>query len=137
MSDDFAGLGGDDFDVEVFDYEDDGCLCVGSADAEVVEFSVASECEFSELVDFVVTDPVVGFSCCGWPGFGECVVGDMWGAAADAAVGSFVVVDEHELVEEGLELGECGGLVGLFLQPVFEGLLEAFDFAACGWVVWP
>lgn len=45
-----------------------------------------------------------------------------------------MVVFVGEGVELGLELGEGGGF-GLFLQPAFEGLVEAFDFPAGGGVV--
>ena len=44
-----------------------------------------------------------------------------------------VLVDEG--VEQGLELGDGGGLVGLGAQPLLHGLLEAFDLAAGGGVV--
>jgi hypothetical protein len=50
-------------------------------------------------------------------------------------VGSAVVVFVDEAVEEGLEFGQGGGLVGLGSEPVLHGLLEAFDFAAGGGVV--
>ena len=40
-----------------------------------------------------------------------------------------LVVNRGEGVEEGLQLGEGGGLLGLGAEPFFEGLLEPFDFA--------
>jgi hypothetical protein len=39
------------------------------------------------------------------------------------------VVDAGEGVQQGLELGESGGLVRLRAEPLLEGLLEAFDLA--------
>ena len=42
VSEEFAGVGGDDSDVEVVDEEDDGGVFVGSADGEVVHASGAS-----------------------------------------------------------------------------------------------
>ena len=48
---------------------------------------------------------------------------------------SLVVVDGDEAVEQGLQLGDRGRLVGLGAQPRLEGLLEAFDLAAGGRVV--
>ena len=51
------------------------------------------------------------------------------------SVGPVLVVLGAEAVEQGLQLGDGGGLVGLGAQPVLEGLLEAFDLAAGGGVV--
>jgi len=44
-------------------------------------------------------------------------------------VGPVVVVLATELVDQGLELGEGGGLDGLAGEPVLQGLLESFDLA--------
>jgi hypothetical protein len=41
------------------------------------------------------------------------------------AVWTVLVVLIDEDVDEGLELGDGGGLVGLSAEPVLEGLLEA------------
>ena len=68
---------------------------------------------------------VVGGELC----FGQSHVDVGGHAAADAAVGSVVVVGFGEFVELGLQLGQGGGWA-LGSQPAFEGLLEAFDFAA-------
>ena len=46
-----------------------------------------------------------------------------------------VVVLVGEGVEQGLQLGQGGGLGGLGAEPLFEGLLEPFDFAAGAGVV--
>ena len=45
-----------------------------------------------------------------------------------------MVVDLGEGVEEVLEFGEVGGW-GSWGEPLFEGLLESFDFAAGGGMV--
>ena len=45
-------------------------------------------------------------------------------------VGPLVVVDGGELVEQGLQLGQGGGLDGLSGEPLVEGLLEALHLAA-------
>jgi hypothetical protein len=50
-------------------------------------------------------------------------------------VGSVVVVGVDEFVDEGLEFGDGVGCDGLGSEPLFQGLLEAFDFAAGGGVV--
>ncbi len=50
-------------------------------------------------------------------------------------MGPLVVVGVDEPVDESLQLGEGGGLVGLGTQPVLHRLLEAFDLAAGGGVV--
>lgn len=47
-----------------------------------------------------------------------------------------VVVLIDEGIDEGLELGDPGGLVGLLAEPFLHGLLEAFDLAAGGGVGW-
>ena len=43
VSEEFAGLGCDDFDVEVGDEEGYGGVFVGSADADVVESAVVAD----------------------------------------------------------------------------------------------
>ena len=48
---------------------------------------------------------------------------------------SAVVVFVDEDVDQGLELGDGGRLVGLSAEPFLQGLLESFDFPAGGWVV--
>jgi hypothetical protein len=55
FSEEFAGGGVDDSDLEVLDQGQD----VGSADADVVEPSVDSEGDDPDVVDPVVADPVV------------------------------------------------------------------------------
>ena len=65
------------------------------------------------------------------------VAGRRGGAVGQAAVRSAGVVVGDEGVEQGLQLGDGGGLVGLGSEPVLHRLLDAFDFAAGGGVVGP
>src|SRR4051794_27407110 len=66
-------------------------------------------------------------------GFGPgCVGGRGGGVVGQRAVRAVVVVVVAEAVEQGLQLFDGGGLGGLGAQPVFEGLLPVFDFAAGG-----
>ncbi|MGA8254434.1 MAG: hypothetical protein WBW75_07570 [Mycobacterium sp.] len=55
-----AGGGVDDADVEVLDEDWDAGAGVGSADADVVRPAGVAQGEFSELVDAVGADAVVG-----------------------------------------------------------------------------
>jgi hypothetical protein len=50
-------------------------------------------------------------------------------------VRTVVVVGVGEAVDEGLQVGEGGRLVGLGARPPFHRLLETFDFPAGGGVV--
>ncbi len=80
MSEEFAGLGCDDFDVEVGDEEGYGGVFVGSADADVVESAVVADGDGACFVDAVVADSEVDvdavvFGCC----FGETLVGGCGG----------------------------------------------------------
>ena len=65
-------------------------------------------------------------------------LGSRWQAMAwwdfpDGGVGSAMVVDVDELVDQVLEAGQClGGWSGG--HPFLEGLLEAFNFAGGGWM---
>jgi hypothetical protein len=62
------------------------------------------------------------------------LIGGGGGATADGGVGAVLVVVGDERIEQGLELVE-GGRGGVGGEPAFEGLVEAFDFAARGRVV--
>ena len=63
-------------------------------------------------------------------GLGPGLVGGGGGGPVrQGAVRPAAVVDGGEGVEQGLELGEGGGLGGLGAEPVLEGLLEPLDFA--------
>ena len=73
LAEEFTGAGVDDSDVEVVDEHQDAGAGVGSADADVVEAAGVAQGEFSELVDAVGADPVVGVGGCCWVGFGRAV----------------------------------------------------------------
>jgi hypothetical protein len=59
-SEELAGVGVDDADVEVSDEEDDGGAGEVAAEADVVHASAAAERDRSGGVDAVVADAVVG-----------------------------------------------------------------------------
>ena len=69
-----------------------------------------------------------------WSGFWEQVVDDGGCASFEAAVWPVVVVVLDEVVDVRLEFVD--GVGGVGSEPLFEGLLEAFDFAGGGGVVW-
>ena len=77
-------------------------------------------------VNPVGADAVVGVGgAVAWDGLGPGGVGRCGGGAAwQGAVRPPGVVDAGEGVEQGLELGEGGGLAGLGAEPVLQGLLE-------------
>ena len=135
----FAGGGVHDADVEVGNEHDDAGSGVGSPDADAVEAPGVSEGDFACLVDAVVADTVVGVGAAvegagfrpGRVGGGRCCL------VGQGAVRPGVVVGAGERVEEGLQLGDRGGLIALRGEPLFQGLLEAFDFPAGGRVVGP
>ena len=90
------------------------------------------------VVDAVVADAVVGVGGRGrrgWLWGGRCRRWRGWPGAGRERWGRLVVVVVDEGVEQGLELGDGGGLVGLGAQPFLQGLLEPFDLAAGGGVV--
>ena len=63
--------------------------------------------------------------------FGEGVVGGRGsGAVGQGPVRPLVVVGRGELVEQGLQVGDGGGLVGLGAPPVLHRLLEPLHLAA-------
>ncbi len=135
VAEEFSGGGIDDAYVEVFDEHDDGGSGVGSSDADVVKSSGVAEGDAAGCVDDVVSDSVVAFDAgVAWGGFGSCVVDGGGGLTVEGSVGSPLVVFLGEFVELVLEVfdGVGGGLGG---QPLFEGLLESFDFPAGGRVV--
>lgn len=61
FGDDFAGGAVDDEGVGAGDEEQDGCVGVGAADAEVVEFPCLSDRDETGGVDGVATDAPVPF----------------------------------------------------------------------------
>ena len=60
LSEEFAGDGVDDSDVEVLDEQDDVGSGVGSSDADVAELAGDAEGDGAGLVDTVEADAVVG-----------------------------------------------------------------------------
>src|ERR1700761_2874736 len=60
LSQEFAGVGVDDADVQVLDQEQDAGSGVGAADADVVEASLVAEGDEPGVVDAVGADAVVG-----------------------------------------------------------------------------
>lgn len=76
VSEELAGGGVDDADVEVVDESDDGLSGVGAADADVVHAAGSAERDGAAVVDAVAADPVVG-ACvrAGRRGLGEALVG--------------------------------------------------------------
>ena len=56
MAQEFAGLGGDDSDVEAVDEGDDDGVFVGSADADFVEVAFVADGDFAAGVDAVEAD---------------------------------------------------------------------------------
>jgi hypothetical protein len=56
------------------------------------------------------------------------------GAAVQGAVRPAAVVVDNKGVAGGLQLGDRGGLLRLGPEPLLQGLLEPFDFAAGGGV---
>lgn len=129
VAEEFAGGGVDDADVSVLDEDEDAGSGVGSADADRVEPSGVAEGDLAGGVDAVGSDPVVavGGAVAG-AGFGSGGVGGRRGRpGGQGPVWAVLVVECDERVEQPLQLGEAGGLVGLRGEPVLEGLLEAFD----------
>ena len=59
-SDEFAGPGVDDVDVQVLDEHQHGGSGEGSPDADVVQFAVVAQREFAVAIDDVGADAVVG-----------------------------------------------------------------------------
>ena len=110
---------------------------VSAAHADVVQAAVVADGDGSGGVDAVVSYPPGRRGAVGvGSGFGELLVDGGGNGSAEAAVGSVVVVDASEFVELGLQRGDVGGW-GLGAEPAFEGLLEAFDFAAGARMVGP
>jgi len=103
---------------------------VGSADADVVQSAVVAQGDAAGLVDLVVAQPVVAaLVAAGRGGLGSGLVGLGGGAAGEGSVRSGGVVVLSPGVEQGLELGD-GGRWWSAGEPLLEGLLDAFDFAA-------
>ena len=59
VAEDLSGFGGDDVDLEFFDEHGDVGSCIGSADADVVEFPGVAQGDGPGISDDVSADPVV------------------------------------------------------------------------------
>ena len=95
---------------------------MGSSDADVVEAAGHAQGDHAGGVDAVVADAGVGVvvAAGGREGFGEGVVGGRrGGAVGQGPVRPLVVVGRGELVEQGLQVGDGGGLVGLARSQCF------------------
>ena len=125
----------DDADVEVCDVEHDAFPFVLSADHDVAEECSVAQCDASCGVDAVGADTECGGWLCGaWLGFGACGECLVWGDVSAGAVWAVVVVVVDDHIELLLKFGDCRG-GWLFSESEFQGLVEAFDFAAGLWVV--
>jgi hypothetical protein len=115
VTEDLAGGGVDDADVEVGDEHDDAGSGVGAADGDVMEVAVDAQGDVAAGGDAVVSDPEVGVAAAvAGAGLGPGGVGDGRGAALwEGAVRSLTVVDVDEAVAEGLQFCDRRWLVGL------------------------
>jgi hypothetical protein len=106
---------------------------VGSAGADVVELAAVAQGDVAVGVEPVGADAVVGVGgAVAGGGFGPGVVdGGGGGLVGQGPVWPLVVVDGGEGVEEGLQLGEGGGLGGLGGEPV---LRVCWNRSALPWV---
>jgi hypothetical protein len=78
LADEFAGVFGDDADVEFADEHQDVCACPVAADADVVQSAVVAQGEFAVAVDAVCADAEVFADVDALPGgdgSGSCVPG--------------------------------------------------------------
>ena len=132
VAEDLAGGGVHDGDVEVLDEQDDVGSGVGSTDADMPELAGDAKGNAAGFVDLVVADAVVGVCAAvgARGGLGErCVDGGGRRVVRQGPVRPAGVVDLDELIGQGLQLGEGGGLSGLGAESFLEGLLESFDLA--------
>jgi hypothetical protein len=127
----------DDADVQPVDEHQDGSAGQAGSDADVVESAVVSEGDRALVVDPVVPDSVVGADDrAGGDGFRSGGVGLGRRSAAEGAVRPDGVVVALEAVQLALQLGDGGG-GGLGGEPLLQGLVEPFNFAAGLRVVGP
>jgi hypothetical protein len=98
--------------VQVLDEEQDVGPGVGPAGADVVEAAAVAQGDGAVVIEPVGADPVVGVAGpVAGGGFGTRLVGSGGGGpVGQGAVRPLVVVDGGEVVQQGLELGEGGGL---------------------------
>jgi pimeloyl-ACP methyl ester carboxylesterase len=132
FSDEFAGVFGDDPDVEFADEHQDRGACPSDADPDVVQPAAVAQSEFPVAGDAVFADAELFADADALPGWGGARPGrpgDGGGGSADRAVRAPVVVVLDEGVELGLQLGH-GGRGRLLGQPFLQRLVQSFDFPA-------
>jgi len=124
FADEFAGGGVDDADVEVLGQDEDAGSGVGSADADGVEPALVAQGDLAAVVDPVASDPVVSVVLAvAWGGLGSAGVGGgRGGPVRQGAVWPAMVVLLDKDVEQYLELGDGGRLVGLAAEPLLHRL---------------
>jgi hypothetical protein len=100
--------------VQVLDQEQDAGSGVGASDADVEQLPAVAQGDEPGVVNAVGADAVVGVGgAVAGDGLGPGGVGGGGGCAAgERAVRAAGVVDAGEGAEQGLELGEGGGLAG-------------------------
>jgi hypothetical protein len=109
LSDEFAGVFGDDADVEFADEHEHRGAGPAVADADVVEPAGVAQGEFAVAVDAVFADAEVLAdldALSGGDGAWSGGPGRGWGLPVDGAVWPVVVVVVGEGVELGLEFGD-------------------------------
>src|SRR5215472_1076387 len=137
-SEDLAGGGVDDANIEVLDEQDDGGSGMGSTDADVEQAAGDPQGDLAGGVDHVMSDSAMVVECAAGHGrrFGPGVVHGGGGSpVGERAVWSLLVVELDEGVEHRLQADEGVRLLRLSAQPLLHRLLEALDFAAGGGVV--
>lgn len=104
---------------------------MGPPDPGVVEFPVVAEGELAVGVDPVGADTVVGVAgpVAGRGFRAGCIGGGRGGAVREGPVRPVLVADGGEVIGQGLELGDGGGLGRLGGEPGLEGLPEPLDLA--------
>ena len=90
---------------------------------------MVAQCDDAGVVDAVAADPLVGRGRAGGGGFRSGGIGRGRSLTVQGAVGSLLVVVGAEGVQLRLQFGQGSGS-GLASEPLFEGLVEAFDFPA-------
>src|SRR5690625_2310282 len=125
----FSGFAVDDDHGGLVDDDERGFAGVDSTDSEVVEFAGAAQGEFSELVDNIEADPVVGVGgMTAGCGFDRGGVSSSRSGTGQSAVGALIVVNGPKVIELFLEYFHRLG-AGLGGEPFFEGLVESFNFS--------
>ena len=125
--------------LEVVDKDDHAGAAERGAQTDVVHAAVDAQGDAPAFVDDVVANAVVSVvAAVTGRRFGSPVIGDGGGTPLrQRAVRPFVVVVGNEALEQCLQFGDRGRLIGLGGEPALECLLEPLDFPAGGRVVGP